>query len=94
MISIRSSACNGVASNTVRGTTSSLRATATPSRRTPLEGYYVAAGHYRNGILLAPLIARALAETILDGASHVSLEPFAVGRDRPGSPGIVAKTRV
>lgn len=48
--------------------------------RTPLEGLYVAAGHYRNGILLAPATARLLCaaiegsemETALHGAKDAS----------------------
>jgi glycine oxidase len=31
---------------------------------TALEGYFVAAGHYRNGILLAPATALAIANVI------------------------------
>jgi len=31
---------------------------------TALEGYFVAAGHYRNGILLAPATALAVANVI------------------------------
>ncbi len=49
---------------------------------TPVEGYYVAAGHYRNGILLTPITARAIAELVLTGRSAVPLEAFAVGRAR------------
>ena len=33
--------------------------------RTP--GLFVASGHYRNGILLAPITAQILADTIIDG---------------------------
>jgi glycine oxidase len=47
---------------------------------TPLEGYFVAAGHYRNGILLTPITARAIAELVLTGRSEVALEAFAVNR--------------
>ena len=32
--------------------------------RTPIEGYYVAAGHYRNAILLAPATSLAIANLI------------------------------
>jgi glycine oxidase len=46
---------------------------------TALDGYVVASGHYRNGILLAPVTARALAELIVDGRADV-LAPFAPGR--------------
>ena len=34
---------------------------------TELEGYYVAAGHFRNGILLTPVTAEGIARAILDG---------------------------
>ena len=35
---------------------------------TPMENLYIAAGHYRNGILLAPATARTMAECILKNA--------------------------
>lgn len=44
----------------------------------PLEGYFLACGHYRNGILLAPATARLLADAVEHGRS-VS-EAFALGR--------------
>lgn len=37
---------------------------------TPLEGYFVAAGHYRNGILLAPATALAIANVIERKTTH------------------------
>ena len=43
---------------------------------TALEGYVVATGHYRNGILLAPITARAIAELIVTGHASVSLAAF------------------
>lgn len=43
---------------------------------TALEGYVVATGHYRNGILLAPITARAIAELILTERASVSLAAF------------------
>lgn len=58
---------------------------------TPLEGYFVAAGHYRNGILLAPLTAQALAQTIDTGKSSISLEAFAVQRRAPEAAVAAAK---
>jgi len=36
---------------------------------TALDGYVVAAGHYRNGILLTPVTARAIADVVTAGAS-------------------------
>jgi glycine oxidase len=46
---------------------------------TALEGYLAAAGHYRNGILLAPATGRALASLIVDG-DGAALAPFAPTR--------------
>ncbi|HTW85256.1 MAG TPA: glycine oxidase ThiO [Candidatus Sulfotelmatobacter sp.] len=47
--------------------------------RTALDGYLVASGHYRNGILLAPATGRALAALIVDGDED-RLAPFAPTR--------------
>jgi glycine oxidase len=44
-------------------------------------GLVYAAGHYRNGALLAPVTARILADSILDGRRHPVLD--ALGPDRP-----------
>lgn len=46
---------------------------------TPLEGYYLATGHYRNGILLAPATAKLLADALEHGRLK-RLEPFALER--------------
>lgn len=46
--------------------------------RTPLEGYFLACGHYRNGILLAPATASLLAGA-LEGTAAVS-DAFALER--------------
>jgi glycine oxidase len=67
----------------------------TPDRRpylgtTSLEGYFVAAGHYRNGILLTPITARAIAELVLGGGTEVPLEAFASRRDAPESRAVIA----
>jgi glycine oxidase len=51
---------------------------------TALEGYAVASGHYRNGILLAPITAELLADAILDGA-NTPLAPFAPSRVTEGA---------
>ena len=58
---------------------------ATPDRlpilgRTPLEGLYVATGHFRHGILLAPITATLMAELILRGRSSTDLAPFSPQR--------------
>lgn len=45
------------------------------------DGLYVAAGHHRNGILLAPLTARLMADLILEGRSHHYLNAFSPMRD-------------
>lgn len=44
--------------------------------RTPIEGYFVAAGHYRNGILLTPISAQAVAAVIAGERPPVELAPF------------------
>jgi len=41
-----------------------------------VEGLYVGAGHEGDGIALAPITGRLLAEEIVDGAPSFSLEPF------------------
>jgi glycine oxidase len=43
-------------------------------------GLYVAAGHFRNGILLTPATAHHVAEWIVGGTAPAALAPFAVGR--------------
>ena len=50
---------------------------------TAVAGYVVAAGHYRNGILLAPLTAAALAAVIAGEPSPVDLTAFDPRRDAP-----------
>ena len=52
-----------------------LGATATP-------GYYVATGHFRDGILLAPVTAEAMAEVIVGGKCGYDLAPFSAMRFR------------
>lgn len=46
---------------------------------TSLGGYLVASGHFRNGILLAPITARLIAGLVMDGDAS-ALAPFAPGR--------------
>jgi glycine oxidase len=50
-----------------------LGATATP-------GYYVATGHFRDGILLAPITGRVMAEVITETNCQYDLEPFSAAR--------------
>ncbi len=59
---------------------------------TGIAGYVVAAGHYRNGILLTPITARAIADVVLTGRSDVSLAAFSPLRAAPESRVAVAKT--
>jgi glycine oxidase len=44
------------------------------------EGLSVASGHFRNGILLAPITGRLIARSILDGFSNEALAPFSPAR--------------
>ncbi len=48
--------------------------------RSALPGVYYATGHYRNGILLAPMTASIIADLIQNRAPAVSIEPFAPPR--------------
>ncbi|MCM8811644.1 MAG: glycine oxidase ThiO [Candidatus Omnitrophica bacterium] len=48
--------------------------------RTPLDGLLVAAGHYRNGVLLAPLTGRLIADLIAKGTCSIDLMPFSASR--------------
>jgi glycine oxidase len=50
-----------------------LGATATP-------GYYVATGHFRDGILLAPITAQVMAEVITEASCSYDLTAFSPGR--------------
>ncbi len=43
---------------------------------TDIQGLFIATGHYRNGMLLAPATAKYLAEWIVDGRIAQHLEPF------------------
>jgi glycine oxidase len=47
---------------------------------TATRGFYVATGHFRNGVLLAPATAHHLAEWIVSGAAPTALAPFRVER--------------
>jgi glycine oxidase len=56
--------------------------------RTSIEGLYVATGHFRHGILLAPITAEVMAELTLRGKSGFDLGPFdpsRFGRQRQNS---------
>jgi glycine oxidase len=41
-----------------------------------LLGYYAATGHYRDGIMLAPATADAMAELIAGQVPGIDLKPF------------------
>jgi len=45
-----------------------------------VQGLFYATGHGRNGILLAPITARILADLVLDGASSLDWQPFSATR--------------
>lgn len=47
---------------------------------TPAAGYFVATGHFRDGILLAPATARVMAQLIQGEQPDVDLTPFSVER--------------
>jgi len=46
----------------------------------PMEGLVYATGHHRNGILLAPVTADAIARAVLDGAIDPAIRPFGIER--------------
>jgi glycine oxidase len=56
-----------------------LGAAATP-------GLFHATGHYRNGVLLAPITADAVAVAVLSWPGPVDLSPFAASRLAPRGP--------
>ncbi len=50
---------------------------------TPIKGLYYATGHYRHGILLAPITAYELSNMILENTSSELFKPFNPGRFMP-----------
>lgn len=48
--------------------------------RTPIENLFVATGHFRKGILLAPITAREMAALILSGKTSDLIAPMAIER--------------
>jgi glycine oxidase len=48
-----------------------------------VDNLMLATGHFRNGILLAPITAKLIARTILSSSAPTDLEPFGVERFRP-----------
>jgi glycine oxidase len=51
--------------------------------RAPLEDLFYATGHHRNGILLAPVTADAMAKLILDDVVEPAIKPFGLERFLP-----------
>jgi glycine oxidase len=51
--------------------------------RAPLENLFYATGHHRNGILLAPVTADAMARLILDDVIDPAIRPFGLERFLP-----------
>jgi glycine oxidase len=49
------------------------------------EGLSVASGHFRKGILLAPITGRLMAQWLTQGKSEISLEPFSGARFAAGA---------
>jgi glycine/D-amino acid oxidase-like deaminating enzyme len=44
------------------------------------ENVYIATGHFRSGILLAPITGKLMSERIVRGPASVSLDPFSPAR--------------
>ena len=51
--------------------------------RGPIDGLLYATGHYRNGILLAPVTADAMARLVLEGTVESAIRPFGFERFAP-----------
>ncbi len=47
---------------------------------TSLSGYFIAAGHFRNGIFLAPVTAQVMAEAVRGETPSFDLSPFSAAR--------------
>jgi len=47
---------------------------------TQFPNYIIASGHFRHGILLAPITAKLITDLILTGKTQLSLEPYRVDR--------------
>jgi glycine oxidase len=53
--------------------------------RSPIAGLYLATGHFRNGILLAPVTAELIADLVLGKDPSLDLAPYGVSRLRDGT---------
>jgi glycine oxidase len=77
----------GLADATVTGSWSNFRPYTDDERpllgATELPGLVLATGHYRNGILLAPVTAEIVVSAVLGKRSPVELAPFSAARVRP-----------
>jgi glycine oxidase len=51
----------------------------------PVEGLIYATGHHRNGILLTPITARAIADLILRGTVDPLIRPLGLARFAPSA---------
>ena len=51
----------------------------------PLRGLVYATGHHRNGILLTPITADAIARFVLEGVTDPAIRPFGIDRFAPAS---------
>lgn len=60
---------------------------------TATRGLYVATGHFRNGVLLAPATAHHLAEWIVGGSAPAALAPFRVERLEATAPAAAGAAR-
>jgi glycine oxidase len=49
----------------------------------PMDGLIYATGHHRNGILLTPITAEAIARLVLDGVASPAIRPFGIERFTP-----------
>jgi glycine/D-amino acid oxidase-like deaminating enzyme len=47
---------------------------------TGVQGYFAATGHYRDGILLAPITAQIMAQVITDGKTDYDISAFSAAR--------------
>ena len=56
-----------------------------------MDGLIYATGHHRNGILLAPVTADAIAQLILEGVTEPALRPFSIERFAPSRPRAAAE---
>jgi glycine oxidase len=58
-----------------------------------VDGLLIATGHYRNGILLAPITARLIREWIVDGRTHFSADAYSPMRFARAKTQAVRKAR-